>query len=69
MRDTYLAFFVLKSSCGASRFFQHRDTLTLHEFKALCDRLMPGIGVCAWKWGAELLDARGNLRNDVRAWL
>jgi hypothetical protein len=40
--------------------------MTINEFKAFCDRVMPGIGVCAMGWGAELLDERGNLRPDIK---
>jgi hypothetical protein len=48
-----------------SQFFEHDEPLTLNEFKALCDRIMPGTGVCSMGWGEELLDANGNLRADI----
>jgi hypothetical protein len=69
---TYGVYVVLKGADGASQFFRHREPLTLFEFKALCDRIMPGVGVCGFRWGAELLDEQGNLRGDlefpIRIW-
>jgi hypothetical protein len=66
MDYTYSVSVVLKNADdGQSRFFEHNGPLTINEFKALCDRIMPGTGVCGMGWGEELLDERGNLRSDI----
>jgi len=65
MDYTYSVGVVLKSADGNSQFYEHDEPMTLNEFKAFCDRVMPGVGVCSWGWGAELLDERGNLRPDI----
>ena len=31
---------------GKSQFFKHNKPMTINEFMALCDRIMPGVGVC-----------------------
>jgi hypothetical protein len=47
---------------GEPRFFTHNEPMTINEFKAFCDRALPGLGVCGMGWGEELLDEHGNLR-------
>jgi hypothetical protein len=64
MDYTYTVSVVLKNADGKS-FFEHDEPMTVNEFKALCDRVMPGVGVCDMRWGAELPDADGNLRPDI----
>jgi hypothetical protein len=64
--NTYLVYTVRKDRNGITRHFEHREPLTVHEFKVLCDRIMPGLGICAMKWGGWLLDERGNLRTDLK---
>jgi hypothetical protein len=66
MDNTYSVYLVNKRADGTSRYLEHREPLTLHEFKALCDSLMPSVGVCHFGWGAELLDADGNIRTDLQ---
>jgi hypothetical protein len=56
MDNTYRVSVVLKGADGEPQFFQHDEPLTLNEFKALCDRIMPGVGVCGMRWGANLCD-------------
>ena len=51
---------------GKSQFFKHNKPMTINEFMALCDRIMPGIGVCGMGWGEKLLDANGRLRPDIK---
>jgi hypothetical protein len=63
--NTYSVYVVLKGAGGHAECFEHAIQLTVHEFKALCERIMPGIGLCAWRWGAELLDHNGGLRTDL----
>ncbi len=47
------------------RYYEHVSPLTLNEFMALCERIMPGVGVCDMGWGRELLDSNGNVRADI----
>jgi hypothetical protein len=63
---TYVVNVVLKNADGKPQFFQHDEPHTLNDFKALCDHIMPGVGVCGMGWGAELLDEHGNLRPDIK---
>jgi hypothetical protein len=49
-----------------SRYYVHNEDLTLHEFKALCDQIMPGVGVCGMGWGSEYVNADGSLRADLK---
>jgi hypothetical protein len=65
MDNTYIVSVVLKNAEGQSQFFEHDERLTINEFKAFCDRVMPGVGVCEMGWGAEFLDEHGNLRPDI----
>lgn len=51
---------------GEQKFFVHDGPLTINEFKALCDQIMPGVGVCDMRWGAKLLDEHGNVRADIK---
>jgi hypothetical protein len=46
--------------------YRHRDAMTVHEFKALTNRIMPGISICGFKWGSWLLDEHGDLRSDLK---
>jgi hypothetical protein len=62
---TYSAFAVLENADGKPEFFELEPPLTVHEFKSWADRAMPGVGVCSWGWGADLLDDHGNLRSDL----
>jgi hypothetical protein len=64
--NTYLVFAVRQDQNAVSKFFQHRKTLTLHEFKTLVDRIMPGVGICSMNLGAQLLDQTGTLRADLK---
>jgi hypothetical protein len=48
---------VFKDAAGRSRYFGCVQALTFNEFKR--------VGVCAYRWGEELLDAHGNLRSDI----
>src|SRR5262249_19322130 len=59
---SYMVYIVL----NRSSFFRSGSPMTPHEFKALCDRIMPGVGICDWQWGADLLDEHGNLRSDLK---
>jgi hypothetical protein len=63
--NTYGVCVVLKAA-GESQYFTFVQPVTTHEFKAWADRTIPGVGVCGWGWGAELLDDRGDLRSDLR---
>jgi hypothetical protein len=65
MDYTYRVSLVLKNTEGKSQFFEHDEPMTINEFKAFCDRILPGVGVCEMRWGAELLDANGNLRSNL----
>ena len=66
MDYTYTVNVVLKNADGKSQFFQREEPMTVNEFKVFCDGLIPGVGVCAMRWGAELLDEHGNLRSDIK---
>jgi hypothetical protein len=65
MDNTFRATVVLENADGQSQFFQHDKPLTLNEFKAFCDDIMPGVSVCSWGWGKNLLDEHGNVRSDI----
>jgi hypothetical protein len=64
MNYSYSVSVVLKND-GKSQFFEHNEHMTINEFKAFCDRVMPGVGVCGMGWGEKLLDADGNLRGNL----
>jgi hypothetical protein len=66
MDNTYLVHMALKNAEGKPLFFQLDESLTVNEFKVLCNRLIPGVGVCDMRWGAELLDEHGNVRADLK---
>jgi hypothetical protein len=51
MDNTYGVSVVLKNTEGRTQFFQHDDPITINEFKAFCNRVMPGVGVCAMGLG------------------
>jgi hypothetical protein len=64
MDYSYSVSVVLKND-GKSQFFEHDEHMTINEFMALRDRIMPGVGACGMGWGEELLDSDGNLRGDL----
>ena len=45
---TYGVYVVLKGADGVSEFFRRPEQMTVHEFKALTDRIMPRVGLCAF---------------------
>jgi hypothetical protein len=63
---TYCVYVALKTGDGVPTYFRHRDRLTIHEFKALASRIMPGVGICGMLWGSWLLDEPGDLRSDLK---
>ena len=63
---TYTVSVVLRDTDdNEPRFFEHDEHLTINEFMALCEHIMPGVGVCDEDWGKKLLDANGRLRSDL----
>lgn len=65
MDYTYSVYVVLKNADSEVQYFEHDEPMTLNEFKAFCDRVMPGIGICGMLWGNWLLDEYGNVRDDL----
>jgi hypothetical protein len=53
MVKTRSAHFALKTADGQSAYYQHREPVTLEEFKALCAHIIPGTGPCAWGYGED----------------
>jgi hypothetical protein len=51
---TYDAYFVVKDETGKSRYYRRRNPITLAEFKALCETVIPGTGPCSWGYGKDL---------------
>jgi hypothetical protein len=54
LTKTRNAHFVIKDENGEPEYFRVIDPITLEEFKAMCEIVIPGVGPCALGWGRDL---------------
>ena len=48
------AHFVVKTATGVSTYYRVVDPITLEEFKAMCEVIIPRVGVCDGGYGRDL---------------
>src|SRR5262249_40225227 len=53
LTTTQRAHFIIRDAGDTPHYFFCGD-ITLAEFKALCELILPGVGPCAEGWGADL---------------
>jgi hypothetical protein len=51
---TYGAHFVVRGDNDKPRYYRASKNVTLAEFKAMCEIIIPGTGPCSWGYGKDL---------------
>jgi hypothetical protein len=52
--ETRWAHFVVKNAKGEPEYYEGVDNITLEEFKAMCEIVIPGVGPCSGGYGKDL---------------